>query len=297
MLNCAKHPIAFAGYGTLNALLEKVQGATLIKPGNTFTATTFISAATWRTLIAAVAGMNALPLSTKRGYENTTEDLPLETSNLGMKEKTDDPLPSMIGYLEGSYCDYKTIKALDGQSFDVVLHLKNGVQYASQNAALAVKGFRATIYTRHNLPLVETRQNSYPVYIVFDSIEEFENDVVAQPPYTFRTILDYRPAGLNVVVTTVLTTDTIIINVTNRSDGTPKTGLLAADFEIIATNAPDVNVDSIVDNLDGSYDLVVQRLSGSVPADLEAGEFAWIQTTADDATYITFAGNQIKAFA
>ena len=290
---CSPNPVAFAGYGSYDSLLEKVQGISAIKLLNPFTDLTFVDLATWRVLIAGVAGMKALPISIKRGYENTTEDIVIEKSNLGKGEVTDNPVPSMIGYVDGSKCDYKTLQALNGQQFDFVLHLKGGGQAGTRNNLLATSGLRGTLFTRTNLPLAEDRQKSYPVYIMFDEIGDFENMVVAYPGYTFRQLTDYRPIGLSMVYETIYTASVAVVQINLRSDGSFLEGLLAADFEVIATNAPDCAVLSLTDDLTGQYSLTVQRLSSTVPATLASGEWAWIQATDDDAVYNTHASNLI----
>ncbi|MBW2610664.1 MAG: hypothetical protein JRC68_10035, partial [Deltaproteobacteria bacterium] len=292
-MNCAPKPIAFAGYGSFNSLLEKIQGVSAIKIGNTFTDLTFVDLATWRTLIAGVAGMLAFPISTKRGYDNTTDDLAIEKSNLGFGEVVDNPLPSMIGYIDGSICDYKTVQVMNGQSFDFVLHLKGGAQAGTRNDQLVTAGLRGTVYTRQNLPLAEDRQKSYPVYIMFDEISEFENMVVVNPTYTFRQLTDYRPIGLSMFYKTIYTESVAVVQINLRTDGSFLEGLTAPDWEVISTNGPDVAVLSIVDDLTGQYSLTVQRLSSTVPAALEAGEWAWIQVTDDDESYITHSSNLI----
>lgn len=283
--------VAFGGRSSFNSLMAQVIGISLIKDGNTFTKTTFVSGTAWNVLIAGVAGMNALPLSIKRGFENTTPEVAMEESNLGFKEQTNLPIPSLKGYLDGSFCDYKVLNELNGQEFDVVLHLKDGTQLGTAEGT-TVQGMRATVHTYFGLPLAENRMQSYPIWINFDSYDEFQSLYVAKPTYSLRTLLGYIPVGMRLETTVALSGDTATVFVTTRGDGSPVTGLVAADFTVLQSNAPDCDVLSLVESGGGVYVLTIQRLSSTVPDELASGEYAIVQATKDDTTYITYASNQ-----
>lgn len=290
--NCGKLK-AFAGRSSFNSLMAQVIGVSLIKEGNPFTKQSFIAPSAWETLISAIAtGMNAMPLSITRGFENTTPEVSLEESNLGKKEQTTLPIPSMKGYLNGSYCDYKTLNALNGQEFEVVLHLQDGDQFATSGVGVtAIEGLKATVHFYFGLPLAENRMQSYPIWISFESYEEFMNGYVAQPTYTFRNLLAYIPVGLKMETTAALSTDEATVFVTKRGDGTPVLGLEAGDFSVLSSNVPDPDVLSLVESGGGYYVLTIQRLSSSVPAALESGEWVTVQATDDDSTLYTYASD------
>jgi len=200
----------------------------------------------------------------------------------------------MKGYVSGSFCDYQTLLGLNGQSFDVVLHLKDGGQYGTNEVnTLVVSGFKATINTYFGIPLAENRMQSYPLWINFESYDEFLNGYLVNPTYTFRSILDYVPVGMALGVTRLLSTSTADVKVTNRSTGEVIIGLLAADFSSISSNAADVDITSASDGGDGTYVLTIQKAAGTTPADLGSGEYAVIQATQDDSTNYTYASNLI----
>lgn len=299
-MNCATIPKQFQGRSGVDSIIDKIDAVTLAEKGNTFTKTNIITLPSWKTLISGVAGgMKAITLKFSRGYENTTEDLPVETSNTGYKEPTDEPLPSMTGYLSGSFCDYQTLIGLFGESYDVFLHLKNGSIYATQNSSLNIAGFRARVFTRKNIPLVDTRLNSYPLYIMFDDISQFNysKQYKVQPNFTLTDLFDVVPVGLGFDQLSAYASGVVTTKVFKRSDGSGLAGLTADDYYIIDTNAPDVDVTSIVDKTTGEYDLTIKKNAGTTPIDLVAGEYAWVQARNDDGTNYTYASNLFKISA
>jgi len=287
--------VAFAGRSDFNSLMSEVIGVSLIKKGSTFTDATFIQSANWHTKIADLsAGMVALPLSIKRGFENTTPEVTFETAtSTGFTEQTTQPVPSLKGYVDGSYCDYKQLMALNGHSFNVVLHLKDGSLFATRDDALVVKGFRATINTYFGLPLAENRMQSYPIWINFEYMDEFNNGYVDNPDWTFRALLDFMPVGLSMKVTTRLTT-TAVVKVTNRATGAGYEGLVVGDFAELASNTDNVTVSVCVDDGSGQYTLTVVEDTAGLPTALDSGEWVDIQATNDDATYITYVTNVLR---
>lgn len=284
--------IVFAGRSSFNSLMAQVIGISLVKSGNAFTRLTFISSSEWQTLIALVDAMNALPLSIKRGFENTTSEVAMEESNVGFKEQTNLPIPSLKGYVDGNYCDYRNLNKLNGQEFEVVLHLKDGMQLGTQEVgSTAVEGLKATVHFYFGLPLAENRMQSYPIWINFESYEEFLNLYVVKPTYTLRKLLSYIPVGMNVETTVALSGTAATIFVTTRGDGAPVTGLDADDMNILASNADDVGITAVVESGGGFYIIDIEKDIGDTPADLDTGEYATLQVNQDDATNYTHASN------
>jgi len=296
MSTCGK-VVAFAGRSDFNSLLPEIIGVSLIKSGNTFTDTTFITESTWKTLISASAGMLALPLSLKRGFENTTPEVTFETSNIGFTEQTTQPVPAIKGYLDGSYCDYKTYMALNGQSFNVVLHLKDGSQFATRDSALVVKGFKATVHTYFGVSQAENRMQSYPLWVNFESYDEFNDGYIDKPSYTFRDLLDYVPIGLNIKVTTAYAAGVVIVKVTNRSTGAGYEGLLLTDWIELDANTDDTQITAMVDDLSGQYSLTIKTDAGGSPANMSAGQFLEFQAQDINTGFIVYATNSIKVTA
>jgi len=289
--------VAFAGRSDFNSLLPEIIGVSLIKAGNTFTDTTFITESTWKTLISASAGMLALPLSLKRGFENTTPEVAFETSNLGFNEQTTQPIPSIKGYLDGNYCDYKTYMALNGQSFNVVLHLKDGSQFATRDSSLVVKGFKATVHTYFGVPQAENRMQSYPIWVNFESLDEFVDGYLDNPSYTFRALLDYVPIGLGLKVITAYTAGVVVVKVITRGTGAGYAGLLLTDWVELAANTDDTQVTAMTDDGSGQYSLTIKTDASGTPANMTTGQYLEFQAQDINGGFIDYASNKIRVTA
>lgn len=289
--------VAFAGRSDFNSLLPEIIGVSLIKDGNTFTDATFITESTWKTLISASAGMLALPLSLKRGFENTTPEVTFETSNLGFSEQTTQPIPSIKGYLDGSYCDYKTYMELNGQSFNVVLHLKDGSQFATRDTSLVVKGFKATVHTYFGVSQAENRMQSYPLWVNFESYDEFMDGYLDNPTYTFRDLLDYVPIALNIKVVTAYAAGVVVVKVTNRATGAGFEGLILTDWVELAANTDDTQITAMTDDLSGQYSLTIKSDAGGTPDNLTTGQYLEFQAQEITGGYITYATHKIRVTA
>jgi len=293
----------FSGLADCQKLMQKVVGIGLTLKGTTFTKATFITEATWNVGIASktTASRNAtvFPFT---NYERTTDDATINTTNLGYKDKDSDPAPSMTGWLDISYCDYKTLFSLEGTAFDAVLFLQDGTQFGSLKSDGTIKGFRCKINVRKDLPPSDNSQSSYPVLINFRSADEFENGYIDQPDYSFDDIKDMVPVGLALSITTplVAATGVVVVQVNKRCTDTGYAGLLIADWEVLATNGePPVGVTVMVDDTQGQYTLTINEDVGGSPSALEAGEWATIQCSDEDATptYLTYLSNALKVVA
>ena len=288
----------YSGLADCKALWKKVVGIGIMDKGVTFTRATFVAPGTWRTAIAsATEATRTTMILPFLNFENTTDDPSVQTSNLGVKRKDLDPPPSMQGWLDLSPCDYKTLFGLEGIAFEVVLFLQGKQQVGSLKSDGNIKGFRATISLRRNLPPSDNALGSFPVDIFFDLVEEFENFYVDDVDYGFNTLLDYVPVGLSLAITTpiVQATGVVIVLVKNRCTNTGKTGLIAADFEILSSNAEGVvAVQSASDDGLGVYTLVVKEDGGATF--IPVGEYYEIFTGDDDATYQTYLSNSVKEY-
>jgi len=86
----------------------------------------------------------------------------------------------------------------------------------------------------------------------------------------------YAWTGYDMQITTeyVIATKTVVVKISERNRAkTGKTGFLAADFEVISSNQASCEIDSIVDNGSGSYDILIDDTSTA----LASGEWAWIR--------------------
>jgi hypothetical protein len=288
----------FQGLSDVICKLGKIKGIMLTNKGTTFTDVTLTSISTHHTGIASVttASRNSMVFPVL-SFENTTDDVNIETSGLGYKDTFGKPIPSALVYLDVSACDYQTLSSLEGRLYDVLLYTDEGKQMATKKSLNVNKGFRAKVAFKYGLPPSDNGQLQFAMHLFFRNPEEFMNNnvVYSSPSYTFGDLVDFVPVGLNLEITTAYVpgTFTTVYKVTKRSTGLGMTGLAAADFEILesdGTPAP-VTVTSIVDNGLGSYNVLIKN---ATPAALSSGQYYRMQVSDDDATYVTYLSNVIK---
>ncbi len=285
----------FNGWGVCSSMMELMNGSLLQDKGKTWTDTTAISEDAWHTAIAdddkAIRSVLPIPIMS---FENTTDDVTIDTSPLGKSSISAKPIPKGIIYLDASICDYKHIHALGGVSYEFFPTFQDGSMWGTRKSDGTIKGFRVKLGTKAGLP-PDDKNQSFPIYLFFDSYTEFEDVVVINPDFNFSDLLDYTPAGLDVLITTAYAAGDVVIKVTERGTGAGHTGLAAADFEVMASNgAPLVSVTAAVDDGLGQYTLTIQEDSAGTPADLSSGEYAVVQAHDDDATYLTYLSHAFK---
>jgi|GEM_PF-1996663 len=289
----------FSGLSDVICKLGKVNGFILTDKGTTFSDTTFVTESTHHLGIASATAANRNSMVYPvLNYENTTDDVAIQTSNLGFKDTDGKPVPSALFYIDVNAKDYATLQGLEGKLFDVILFTDEGKQIGTRKSISSVKGLRAKIAFKYGLPKSDNGQLQYAVYMFFRAQDEFENLVFAAPSYSFSDLVDFVPVGLDVRIITayVAGTFTTVMKVTKRSTGLGHTGLAAADFEILESDvapAPAV-VTSIVDNGLGSYDVLMKDSTPVTPLALASGEYYRMQVSDDDGTYVTYLSNVIK---
>ena len=292
-MNC--EDAVFSGWGTCAALMEKMNGGSLQEKGVIWTDTTIIDAATWHGLIAALTEATRTALMTPiNAFENTTDDVEITTSALGKKSITGKPIPSGVLYLDASICDYKTIHALQDTWFEFMPFFQDGTFWGTRKSDGTIKGFRCKIGTKAGLP-PEDKSQSFPVYLFFDNYTEFEKVVLISPDFVFSDLLDYSAVGLEFRVTTAYAAGDVIVQVNKRGSGDPMLGLVIADFEVLKSNAePTVVVTVLVEDGLGQYTLTIKADADGTPVNLAAGEYATLQASDDDATYVTYLSSALK---
>ena len=230
-------------------------------------------------------------------FERTTDDITIQTSNLGFKDVDSIPIPSALVHIDVSTCDYQTLAALEGKLFDIVLFTDQGHQVGTRKSITSVKGLRAKVAFKYDLPPSDNGQLSFAMYLFFRAPDEFKDLVFTTPSYSFSDLVDFVPVGLNVQITTAYVTGTFttVMKVTKRSTGLGVTGLAAADFEVLESDdVAIVGVTSIVDNGLGSYNVLIKRDTAGSPLALQSGKYYRLQVSDDDATYVTYLSNVVK---
>lgn len=276
------------------AMLKKVKAVTMTDKGTSMSKVNWIGLAGNKSLVAAAAGATGILLDFSRGYERTSDDPEVTTSNLGFKEKTMNQLPSIRGYATVSMCDYKTLFAADGKIFDFQLLLNDGMKMGTNQSDGTVKGFRGRIYFRFDAPNQDNAQQSYPVDIFFDDYTEFEDFYVDRADFKVSELKDAIPVGVDLSLNTAYTTGDVLVNGKKRCSNEVYSGFATtSEWSVLESNAADVTVTTVA-VANGVYTLTIKKDSSGTPANLASGEYAIIQGSVDDSTYLTYVSSIFK---
>lgn len=279
------------------AMLKKVKAVLMTNKGVTQSKTEFIGLSANKTIVADSGGATGIVLDFSRGYERTTDDPEITTSNLNRKEKTMDPNPSMRGYANIAMCDYKTLYEADGKSFDFMLILNDGLKMGTNQSDGTIKGFRGSLNVRFDLPPQDNAQQSYPVDIYFEDYTEFKDFHVNNMSFKLTELKDAVPVGIGLSLNTAYSAGDVILEGKKRCSDELYSGFSATDsWTVIESNAADVDVTAVsVSN--GLYTITVQKNASGTPASLSAGEYAVIQGQLDDGSFITYVSDTFKVEA
>jgi hypothetical protein len=289
----------FNSWSACQSLLKRMNGGFLQIKGGTWTDTTAVDLATWHTAISSVTTANRLLLPLPiLSFENTTDAPEILTAPFGKKSKGNNPIPSGIVYLDASLCDYKYLHDLENIKYEFIPTFEDGTMWMSRKAAGTLKGFRCDVATVAGLPPSDANQ-SYPLHIFFDNYSEFKNVVViSDQQFSFNDLMDYMPVALDMRITTAMNAGVVNVLVTVRGTDEGKTGLAAADFEVMKSNAtPTVVVTAVTDSGLGNYAVTIKKDNDGTPANMAAGDYAYLQASDDDSTYVTYLSNSIKVSA
>ena len=289
-MNC-DNSLFFVGRSGNECYPSKPQAALITRPGESYTAAQLADLTTaMRTVIAGkTAGIQG-DILVFNADEKTTDDVNITTTNLNHKVIADKPLPSMIGYLRETFCDYMAQNGYDGQIVDVLMYLEGKKWDVTINYDGTFSGYRHVI-NKKNDHRSDPLSNSYPFYFFAQDIDQWDNRKLIPVDYTLTNFTNLAPVGLNMEIATPYDIGTGILQVkitTRDRVGFAPTPILAdADFETLFTS---VNTPAIsISDFDGVsiYDLLIQK--DAIPVNLAAGDKLKIRVT-DEAAVATFYG-------
>jgi hypothetical protein len=236
-MNC--EPIYYSGLGDCDQLFKRVVGFLVLDKGTAISDETLL--ATWQAIIADIGvDQKGIYLPISRGYQNNTAEPERVTSNLGITEKADDPNVALVGFLKGSYCDYKTLYGWDGRDVDFVAVLDNGQLWLTKDSDGNSIGFRANFTIRKNAPMGDNVAEGTPMYIDFLYKDEMDNGFVSTPSFTTRELRDSVPKGLSISVVTPWAANVVTVKVVKRcapSQPYVFSSAVAGDFPILAAKS------------------------------------------------------------
>lgn len=285
------------GASSCKSLLKNMIGGVIQETGNTWTEANLTALTAWHTVIADDDSTvrNALPVPFLY-FQNTTDEPEILTApGSGKKSKGSDPIPSGIVYLDMNIEEYLQYHGYKGQSFEFFPFFEDGTFWATKKSDGTFKGLRVSIDTNAGLP-PEDKNNSFPVYMFFDSYAEFESLYVAKDlNFGIDDLLNYVPVALDMYITTAYTGGDVVLQINKVGSGDAYTGLVVGDFEVMKSNAtPTVVCTAVSDDGLGAYTLTIKKDNDGTPANLGASDYAIIQVHDDDGTYFTYISNALR---
>jgi len=266
-MNC--EPIYYSGLGDCDKLFKRVVGFLVLDKGTAISDETLL--ATWQAIIADIGvAQTGIYLPISRGYQNNTAEPERTTSNLGTTEKTDDPNVALVGFLKGSYCDYKTLYGWDGRDVDFVAVLDNGQLWLTKDSSDNSLGFRANFTIRKNAPLGDNVAEGTPMYVDFLYKDEMDNGFVSTPAFNTRELRDVVPVGLSMSVAVAWAANDVTVKIVKRcapSQPYVFASAVVGDFPILAAKT-DVNPSfSAVDDTNKAIGIYVLTTTAIVVTD------------------------------
>ena len=276
----------YSGTGDCDALRDSIRGVMLTDKGTTITRANAgilgLDSTGWASILAPLIATSPFVKGTMidlgRGYEVTTPEAEMTTSNVNVTDQTSTPLPQMTGHAKMGYADYMTFFGANGKTFDIVLVSEDGNPIMTKSATGIYKGFRGRIFIKEgNIPKAgadKTKECEFK--FMFEDAKEWKNIIEVKTDFSFTELYDTTPAGLDVEVTTDYSSPTVTIKAARRGTGLPYIGLdaLGVGIQIIdAPNDPVAAVASvnITNSATGSYALTLTAsLNGPVRAQLTA---------------------------
>lgn len=210
------------------------------------------------------------------GYDPTTPDPTINTTQTGRQTMTTKPPASGVFYLRANVCDYNEImRGLDGQTKRVIFVLADGTLLAHRSSVEdKVKGFKAEVnaFTK-GIPVADAPENSFPLYINFMNYFEFKSQFAFSPEWSAQAELpSAMPMSYSMrFISGAHATATIVVYVYKRC-GNAATGLVVADIEIISDTMTSSDVTAMTDNSDGTWDIVMTTAAANEDVTLRIKE-------------------------
>jgi len=264
-MNCK--PIYYSGLGDCDALFKRVVGFLVLDKGTAISDETLL--ATWKAIIAGTASQTGIYLPITRGYQNNTAEIERLTSNTGVTEKAGDSNVALVGFLKGSYCDYKSLYGWDGRDVDFVAVLDSGQLWLTKDSDGNSIGFRSNFTIAKNAPKADNVAEGTPLYIDFLYKDEMDNGFVSTPSFNTRELRDVVPVGLNMTVAVAWAASDVTVKITKRCSTEPYVfdAAAPANFPILSAKT-DVNPSfSAVDDTNKALGIYVLTTTAIVVTD------------------------------
>lgn len=278
-----------AGLGDCNGRTQPIIGVIISAKNTTYTYAELQTIAKTKTNISLAAGIVSIYIPVS-GFNNTSDEANVETSNTGVKGVFTQPVPSIRIFLDRSYDDYRQFFRMNSTVVEVELITSDGKRGLVPVSNGSFKGLRGQLYASSAFPNFENNQEAHPIDIFFKDVAEFQGLNFMQMNYTASEIEGLVPVGLTLEATGpyAVPAGTIALKATKRNSAVGYAGLDV--WVVVNSNVANAAVTAVA-GTDGSYTLTVQK--SAVPEDLAAGDFVTVQANKTVATYATYITNPL----
>lgn len=277
-----------AGLGDCNGRTQPIVGVIISAKNTTYTYAELQTIAKTKTNISLAAGIVSIYIPVS-GFNNTSDEANVETSNTGVKGVFTYPVPSARIFLDRSFDDYRQFFRMNSTVVEVEFITSDAKRGLIQQSNGVYKGLRGQIYAGAAFPNFENNQEAHPIDIFFKDVAEFQQIEYMNMAYTASEIEGLVPVGLTLRATAAyaVPAGTIAVKATKRNSNVGYAGLDV--WTIVDSN---VDTPTIVGTAgtDGSYSLLIQKAG---PADLAAGDYVTVQGNKTVATYATYITNPL----
>jgi len=234
----------FAGNGSSKDFLKDVRGLIVTYKNTTQSVAAAKTLAGWQALInpATNSAITGTYIDLARGFELSTVQPEMVTSNTGFKEKTKDFAPEFKGYGYMSYEDYKTWFAADGKELDFVPVMMDGKLMTPFTSAGLQVGFAGRLFVQYDLPKAggAEKQKATEITVIFDDVEQIKDYRILETTFTRKELEALVPVGLKLEIITAyeISGGTVIVKATKRVTGEPYAGLsTTSEWEVVSLSA------------------------------------------------------------
>jgi hypothetical protein len=228
----------------------------------------------------------------------TTDDPNIVTTAKTRKFVTNNPVPSVIAYLDSNFEDYwELTNTLRGGQYGVIYELEDRTFLMMYEDDI-FKPIPAQLYAiGKGLPM-SGDANNFPIHIMHNDKADFEKLIAMDPDWDFDELGLAMPVGLKVIRTgdcSVAAGCTVTVYIETRG-GAAYTGLAVGDFSVVESNFLDTAaVTAASDDGAGAYTLTLQK--GTTPGDLAAGDYITLRVKKLSSSDITHSSNLLTIVA
>lgn len=278
-----------AGLGDCNGRTQPIIGVIISAKNTTYTYAELQSIAKTKTNISLAAGIVSIyvPVS---GFNNTSDEANVETSNTGGKGVFTYPVPSARIFLDRSFDDYRQFFRMNSTVVEVEFITSDAKRGLIMQSNGVYKGLRGQIYAGAAFPNFENNQEAHPIDIFFKDVAEFQNIEYMPMSYSASEIEGLVPVGLTLRATGpyAVPAGTVVVKATKRNSNVGYAGLDV--WVVLDSNVASASCTAVA-GTDGTYTLTIQK--SAVPEDLAAGDYVTVQANKTVATYATYITNPI----